>query len=316
MTRRVLILICWLILTGLAALPGAGAATPPEPPPTTTGPIIADSAVPVSTGNFVLQPFWSLGLVGGKLSPNWRRVSAGGNFASLEMPVKLTYGLAPNTDVSLQSVLIQNWAGQVNSPGPEGNHGAGFTGLGDLYCVAKYQLLAETAWRPTVTAVLDVNFPTGHRYRLNPGRLGADALGTGIFALSPGIDLSKWVKPVYLYANLKYTFSTRDSGSVANQQTGPLLSGANGRDQVIGNLAAEWVLTARWVALLEFYSTWSVGPLFRASRQPLSTLMGVLPGIEYIFSPRWSAALGVALDLAGKNSFYGYTPIFTVLLNF
>ena len=35
-----------------------------------------------------------------------------------------------------------------------------------------------------------------------------------------------------------------------------------------------------------------------------------------IFDPRWSAALGVAIDLAGKNSFYNYTPILTVLLSY
>jgi hypothetical protein len=44
--------------------------------------------------------------------------------------------------------------------------------------------------------------------------------------------------------------------------------------------------------------------------------MGLLPGIEYVFDSRWSCELGVALDLAGKNSLYGYTPIFTVIMTY
>ncbi len=316
MTRRVQILVGWLILTGLAAFNGAGAAPPPVGPPTTTGPIIADSAVPVPTGSLTLQPFWNPGVGGGRFSAQWRRVSAGGNFTSLEIPVKLTYGPAPNTEVSLTAVLFQNWAGQVEASGPGGSRSASFTGLGDLYFTAKYRLLEETAWRPTVTAILGVNFPSGHHFRLNPGRFGTDALGSGTYAFTPGINLSKWLPPVYLYANLWYSFPGRDPGTVANQQTAPILLAPHGRDQVTWSLAAEWVWTEQWVGLLEFYSSWDVGPLFRHSREPLNNIMGIMPGIEYIINPTWAAALGLAMDLAGKNSFYSYTPILTVLRTF
>ena len=285
-------------------------------PPATTGPIIADTAVPIATGHFSLQPYWSLGLVAGKFSPNWRRVTARGNFTSLEMPVKLVYGPAPNTEVYLEGVFFQNWAGQVDLPGLKGSRSAGFAGLGDLYFTAKYQLLEETDSRPTVTALFTVNIPSGHHFPLNPGRLGTDALGGGTWAFTPGVNLAKWLGPVCLYANLWYSFPTRDPGVVANQQASPLLLALHGRDLISGNLAAEWVLTPKWVALLEVYSTWNVGPLFRTSRESLTNDIGVLPGVEYIFSPRWSAALGVAIDLAGKNALYGYTPILTVLLNY
>ncbi len=90
----------------------AAAADMPPEHPSTAGPILADTAVPAPPGQLSLQPYWSLGLVAGKFSTNWRRVSAGGNFRSLEMPVKLTYGLAPNLEVYLVAVMFQNWAGQ------------------------------------------------------------------------------------------------------------------------------------------------------------------------------------------------------------
>lgn len=315
MTAKVRILVMTLILTALLA-PSRARAVESTGPPDTTGPIVADTAVPIATGRFCLQPYFSLGLVAGQFSPNWRRVSAQGNFASLETLVKLTYGPAPNTEVYLEGVFFQNWAGQVNTPGPNGSRNASFTGLGDLYFTAKYQLLEETAWRPTVTALFSVNFPTGHHFRLNPDRFGADALGGGNWVFTPGVNLSKWLGPVCLYANLWCSFPSRDPGAVPNQQASPILLMVHGRDLITGNLAAEWVLTPRWVALLEVYTTWNVGPLFRTSRELITHGIGVLPGIEYIFSPRWSAALGVAIDLAGKNSFYSYTPILTVLLNF
>ena len=198
----------------------------------------------------------------------------------------------------------------MESPGQQGSRSASFTGLGDLYFTAKYQLLEETDSRPTVTALFTVNVPSGHHFHLNPGRLGTDALGGGTWAFTPGVNLAKWLGPVCLYANLWYSFPTRDPGAVANQQASPLLLALHGRDLITGNLAAEWVLTPKWVALLEVYSTWNVGPLFRTSRESLTNDIGVLPGVEYIFSPRWSAALGVAIDLAGKNTLYGYYPHF------
>ncbi len=161
-----------------------------------------------------------------------------------------------------------------------------------------------------------MNFPTGHHYHLNPARLGTDALGGGMFVFTPGVNLAKWLGPVYLYANLWYSFPTRDAGAPANQQASPLILMVHGRDLITANLAAEWPLTAHWVALLECYTTWNVGPLFRYSREVISHDVGVLPGIEYIFNSRWSCELGVAIDLVGKNSFYSYTPIFTVIMTY
>jgi hypothetical protein len=294
---------------------GPGAYPIPWEPSRTMGPILTDNAVPTPTGEWVLQAYGSLSLVRGDFTASGRRRSAGGDFTSLEIPVKVTYGLAPNLEVYLTGTFIDNWAGGVEGRGQPGGS-ASFGGLGDIFVAAKYQVVAETANLPTVSALLSVNFPTGHHYRLNPARLGTDALGEGVWAITGGFNLSKWLGPVYLYANLWYSLPTRDPGVVNHQQTGPLLFAVDGRDQITWNLAAEWVLTPRWIALLEFYSTWDVGPLFRASQAPRSNLLGVLPGVEYIINEHWSGAVGVAVDLAGKTSFASCTPICTVLVKF
>jgi hypothetical protein len=316
--RRHLILLTFILaMTGMgpAAAAGPGADPTPGELPATMGPIVADTAVPAPTGEIDLQPFWSLSLVGGNFTANWRRVGAGGNFASLEIPVKFTYGLASNLEVYLTAAFLKNWAGNVTQVGsPAGS--ADFSGLGDLFLAAKYQLLADTPRTPAVSALVAVNFPTGRHFRLNPARLGTDALGSGTYAFTLGFNLSKWLEPFYLYANLWYSLPTRDPGVVKRQQSGPLLFFIHGRDRITWNLAAEWVLTRRWVALLEFFSSWDVGPLCRSSREPLSNLLGILPGLECILSERWSCAAGVSLDLAGKNSTFAYTPIFTVLVKF
>jgi hypothetical protein len=302
---------------GAAPAVAASPEASPSPwePPATMGPIVTDTAVPAPTGEFSVQPYCSLSLAGGNFTASWRRVSARGNFTSLEFPAKFTYGLAPNLEIYLNAAPLQNWASGVAGAGPASG-AASFVGPGDLFGAAKYQLVAEGAWRPTVSALMGVTFPTGHHYGLNGARLGTDALGGGTFAFTPGLNLSKWLYPVCLYANLWYSFPTRDPGVVPGQQSGPLLPYVHGRDRVTFNLAAEWVLAPRWVALLEFYSSWDVGPLLRRSREPLSNLMSLLPGLECLISDHFSLAAGVAVDLAGKNSLYDYTPILTALIKF
>jgi hypothetical protein len=320
---RLLLVNAWLtaiLAIWVVSAPGLGGALAgdlPAPnfpdPPSTAGPIIADGAVPAAPGSFAIQPYLSLSLTTGTFSPGWRRVSAGGDFVSLEMPVKFTGGLAHNLEAYAIVPVIVNWAGGVTSaPSRE----ASFGGLGDIFLAFKYQLLAETACRPTVTALLGADFPTGHHFRLKPARLGTDALGTGTYALVLGTNLSKWLNPFYLHANLWYSIPFSNPGTVANQQSGPLQVSVHGRDQITWNLAAEWVLTPRWVLLLEFYSTWDVGPLFRTSPEPRSALLGVLPGLECNLSAHWAWEVGVAVDLAGKYSFANVTPIFTVIAKY
>jgi hypothetical protein len=305
----------WCVL--LAAVSGALAAEEAAwEPGETTGPIITDTAVPVPYGELSIQPYWSLGLVRGELSPSWRRVSAGGNFVTFQVPVKITYGAVRNGEVYAIVPFIQNWAGGVDGAGAAGSRSASFCGLGDINLTLKYQLLEETLMRPTVSMIFSTAFPAGHRSHLNPARLGMDALGNGSFEFTPGFNLAKWVGPVYLYANFWYSFSLRDPVPAAHAQSGLLLVPVHGRDLITCNLAAEWVWSRRWVGLLEFYSSWEVGPLFRGSREKPSALLGVLPGVECLLAEHLSCALGVAVDLAGKNSLQYCTPIFMTLIKF
>ncbi len=316
MTLRVLTLAVSLILFAPLGAFGVAPGASETPPPSTAGPIITDTAVPIATGSFAIQPYLSLGFQGGNFSPSWRRVSAHGDFTTFEFPVKFIYGPVKNMEVYLVAPFIQNWGSGFRTPGQAGSGSARFGGLGDLFLVLKYQVLAETGVCPTVTGLFGVTFPTGHHSHLNPGKMGLDALGGGSFGFTPGINLSKWLKPFYFYANIWYSVATRSPPPVAHQLTGPLLLPPHGRDLLSVNLAAEWVLTTRWVALLECYSAWELSPPYSKATGPATANIGIAPGLDFILSPRWAFELGLAIDLAGKNSAYQFTPILTAILTY
>lgn len=316
------------------------APSPPEPAkdecPTTFGPIITDTAIPIEKGEFAIQPTFGLGLTTGNFSPSWRRVTAGGDFKSFGMEWKFTYGLLNDLEAFVVIPFVVNWANSVNEPGPKNERAASFAGIGDVNLTFKYRLVEETETRPTVTALFATDFPTGHFRHFNPGRLGTDEIGGGAFAFTTGLNVSKYVKPFVLYGNLWYTMQTAFSGREDRSPlvaalddngvpTGELVEGDPvstkfrnyPRDIITVNLAAEYPLAPKWVALLELTSSWDGGRLFghKANAAP-AALLSVLPGIEYMATEKFSLALGVNIDLMGKNTAVNLTPLLSMVYAF
>jgi hypothetical protein len=298
--------------------------------PATFGPIITDTAIPIEKGKFAVQPTFGLSFITNSLTQSWRRVSAGGNFQTFGMDWKFTYGLWNNLEVFVVVPYVHNWAGSVDEPGPNGERSASFGGLGDINLTFKYRLVEETESRPTVTALFATDFPTGHFRHLNPGRLGTDELGGGAYAFTTGLNMSKWLKPFIFYANIWYTMQTaydtrEDRAGLVLDENGNLVEGdpvANQlrnfpRDFVTLNLAAEYPITKKWVALLELTSYWSGGRLFgHKGNLPPEALISVAPGIEYMATDKFSLALGLNVDLAGKNSDAALTPLLSMVYAF
>jgi hypothetical protein len=277
--------------------------------PNTTGPIITDTTIPQSLGTatLFLPTFWAL--QSGNFSPNWRRVSAGGNYQSLSPSAQLYVGVAPRTEVYAVVPYLHNWAGKVNQPAPTGQRNANFGGLGDVSLTGKYLLLTEEANLPAVSAILTTTFPTGHHRHLNPGNLGTDQPGRGAYTFTTGLNLFKYLPPLLLYGNLWYNMST--AATVAGART-------YYPDSVTLNLALEYPLPVkRLVFLFEFVSGYDAGRLIgRRANQPAVTFISVLPALEFIASKDWSFDIGVLIDLFGKNTGYYYTPNFSVFYNF
>jgi hypothetical protein len=299
-----------------ANFPGAAAESAEEPwsrsekgLPHTTGPIITDTTIPQSPGTATLFMPTFLNITGGNFSPNWRQVSAGGNFQALSSMAQLFYGVAPRTEIYVKLSYQHNWAGDVNQPAPNGQRSADFGGPGNISITPKYLLLAEQEKLPAVSAICTTAFPTAHFRHLNPGKLGTDLLGRGAYEFTPGLNFFKYAKPFLLYGNLWYTMYTAATVN-GERRYYP--------DRVSLNLAAEYPLPwKRWVLLLEFVSYGDGGRLLgHRANQPPESLMSTLPALEFIASDDWSFVAGVTIDLFGKNTSFNYTPNFSIFYYF
>lgn len=323
--KRLRYVLALLLLIALAPLGSgwtarqAGAASGQEgqieakenEPPDTFGPILTDTAVPVDKGGLYLQPYWSFGAVTGAFTAHGKRVSAGGNYYSFGCDLQITYGAWDNLEVFTIIPAVVNWANSVDVPGPNGERSASHGGLSDIDLTLKYRLVKEGPVAPTISAIFATDFPTGHYKKLNPGRLGTDALGSGSYVFTTGLNLSKWVKPFIFYGNLYYSMPT--STTSATPLTDVEMK-QYPRDFVTVNLAAECPLTEKWIALLEFTSFWDGSRLFGPrANVPQTHLLSMLPGIEFMATEKLSFALGVNIGLIGKNTVARVTPILSLM---
>jgi len=284
-----------------------------EEAPTTGGPMFCDSCIPIEAGHMSLSVLTALSLYPGVFTQNWRSVSAGGNFHTFYMPVKFTYGPTKDLEMYIIAPFINNWASQVNIPGPNGETSASYAGIGDLTLMGKYNLLPEGDYRPAVTAVAGLaSIPTGHASHLNPALLAQDAIGTGALTFTTGVNLYKWLKPFLVYSNI-WINSPVNLYKVGPDPTRNVRS----RDYITFNLAVEYPLSKRFVALLEMYSNWTWNNLTTPQGyQTPQTVIGILPGIEFLATEKLSFSAGASLDLAGKNGVQKYTPMLSMTYAF
>lgn len=306
--------------------PGAGPmlekpAAPPEEKkaeaPTTCGPLISDSCVPIEEHHASLQVLWALSFYTANFTPNWRIVSTKGNFYTFAMPVKFTYGPTKNLETYIIVPFIVNWCNNVDrgAAGPNGERNASYAGIGDITTVAKYLVLEEGDLRPAVTLVGGVGWPSGHASHLNPSLLAQDAVGTGSLSFTTGVNLYKWVKPFLLYSNIWLNSPInmfRIRGNDVPQSV-------RNHENVIFNLAAEYPLSKKWILLLEMYSNWTwenINPPQSLGFQSPTTLLGFLPGIEYFATEKVAFSVGCAFDAVGKYGGHKVTPAFTMYYSF
>ncbi len=279
-----------------------------EEAPTTGGPMICDTCIPIEAGHASLSILSAMSFYPGVFSQNWRTVSAKGDFHTLYMPVKFTYGPTKDLEMYVISPFINNWASNLDRgiAGPNGERSASYAGIGDLTVMGKYNLLPEGDCRPAVSGVAGLaSIPTGHASRLNPAFLGQDAVGTGALTFTTGVNLYKWLKPFLVYSNI-WINSPINMYPVGSDPTRNVRS----REYVTFNLAAEYPISKKFVALLEMYSNWTWNNLNTIQGyQTPQTLIGVLPGLEFLATEKLSFTAGTSFDLAGKNGVKKYTPM-------
>ena len=276
--------------------------------PSTFGPIVTDTAIRIEKGKFAIQPTFAYSFVTDAFTQSWRRASAGCDFQSFSMDWKLTYGLIDNLEVFVVIPYVHNWTSDVDEPGPDGECSANSGGLGDINLTLKYRLVEETETLPTVTALFATDFPSGKFRHLSPRSLGTDAIGSGSYIFTPGINISKYVSPLILYGNVWYSMPTSFSDDDGRQYPG---------DFVTVNMAAEYPMTEKWVALLELTSFWGCGRLFGPDiNVPRESLLSIVPGIEYMATDKFSVAMGLNIDLIGKNTDATIAPLLSMVYAF
>jgi outer membrane putative beta-barrel porin/alpha-amylase len=324
----VVLAVPWTLAAGPAAAEAPGGASLSEQPaaplteekqeeaPNTAGPLITDGCIPIEEHHASLQVLGALSIFTANFTPNWRSVSTKGNFYTFNMPVKFTYGPAKNLETYIVAPFLVDWANNVDRSlaGPNGERAASYAGIGDITTVAKYLVLPEGDPWPAVSLEGGVGWPSGHASHLNPWFLGQDAVGTGSFSFTTGINLFKWLKPFLLNSNIWVNspvnlFKLRGSDFPQDVRN---------RENVTFNLAAEYPLNKQWILLLEMYSTWTwqnPGTESLGFQSP-TTLLGFLPGIEYLATDKWSFSAGCAFDTIGKFDGQKITPTVSVYYNF
>ena len=270
--------------------------------------MITDTCIPFETHKASLQVLGAVGVVGGSCDSNWNRQRARGDLVTLYMPTKFTYGLADKLEVYAVIPYIHNFASHVEETSPNGESSANYGNIGDITSVVKYLLLEETSTRPAVAGIFGMGFPTGNAFHLKAEKLGTDAIGSGAFTFTTGVNLYKRLEPVLLYSNIWFS---------APVNVFPGINSVQSQDNVTFNLAAEYPITKRWAALLELYSNWTwESPTGPQGFQSPSTTLGLLPGIEFYATEKWAFSLGEGIDLAGKDTGYKYTSMVSVIYNF
>jgi len=292
-------------------LPGPGEKK--DEAPTTCGPLISDGCIPIEAHHASMQVLGALSLYTANFSPNWRTVTAKGNFYTFQMPVKFTYGPTKNLETYIVVPFVRNWVTST-VPGPAGENFASYSGVGDITTIAKYNFHPEGDICPAMTAVGGIGWPTGHASHLNPNFLAQDAVGTGSFNFITGLNLYKWVKPFLFYSNIWLNtpvnmFKLRGSDTP---------QAVRNRENVTFNLAAEYPINKQWILLLEMYSTWTWSNPTTESLgfQSPTTVVGFLPGIEFFATEKWAFTAGCAFDTFGKFGGHKVTPAVTAYYSF
>jgi hypothetical protein len=136
-----------------------------------------------------------------------------------------------------------------------------------------------------------------------------DGLWRWPFTFTTAVNLFKWLKPFLVYSNIWFNtpvnlFPSRDDA-------------VRSREFVTFNLAMEYPINKKWVALLEMYSSWPWTNISTPQGfQSPSKLLGLLPGIEYFLTEKWALSAGTAFDLVGKFGGRKITPLFTIYYSF
>lgn len=268
------------------------------------GPLVADFADTLDPGKFTLQVYPSLSIRTGNFDQdgNVRYLPSGDRDYSFAVPVIPIYGIMKDWEISGEIPFIYNWKAQSGQSAQEGN-------IGDAALKTKYRLFegGEEGWKPSVSMIGRVRFPTGKFENLNPEKMGVDSMGSGSYMYSLGINVGKWTKKWQVTANLWYNWPQETTTDGVKTKEGNFWFYA---------LSGEYALTEKWSVILEFYGQ-EQGRTEIESRpvdNSESRALHVVPGLGWDISKNLFIMAGCSFHLLGKNTPHSIIP--TLFFNF
>jgi outer membrane putative beta-barrel porin/alpha-amylase len=280
-----------------------------------TGPMLAPSAATLPQGHMLIEPYLYDDMSTGHFDANGAHhaVSPEHDVGSLSY---VLYGLTDRVSVGVIPRFAYNEpAGAPNSSG---------VGVGDFTLQAGYGLTRyeDGHLTPAIAVVLDETLPSGRYQRLaRPSDgFGAGAYTTGLSVYSQ--DYLWMPNGRILRVRLDLTYSISSSAGVHDRSVYGTPAGFSGHaypgDSFTADAAAEYSLTRSWVLALDVVYAHSDNTHVSGAVQPGAAAyeadsgsaysIAVAPAIEYNFSARIGALLGVRLYPAGRNTSASITP--------
>jgi len=288
------------IFSGLIFLSGWAGLSQADP----VGPLVADFADTTDPGKFILQVYPLMAIRTGEFdrSGNIRCLPSGDRDYSLAVPVVPIYGIMKDLEMSGEIPFIYNWKSQSGQSAQEG-------GVRDVALKLKYRLYegGEEGWKPSLSMIGRVRFPTGKYEKLAPEKLGVDEMGSGSYIYSLGVNVGKWTKKWQVTTNLWYNWPQETNIDGVKTREGAFWFYA---------LTGEYAFNEKWSVILEFYGQ-EQGKTeieYRAVDNSESRVLYVLPGVGWDISKKMFIMAGCSFPLLGKNN--PHTIIPTLFFNF
>jgi hypothetical protein len=306
--RRSACLLASLLL--LAAVPASATDAPPRQSRDDawwTGPIIANSAVTLPQGHYLIEPY--LFDV---------RSDGADSFGSLTF---MLYGVTDKLTVGLVPVFGYNKADGLRSAGPR---------VADSSVLVQYRLrqYQEGSWLPAMSLQVQHTVPTGRYDRLDPD--SADGFGGGAHGTLVQLNTQTyfWMRNGRILRMRLNVGATRSrEATLRDRSVYGTPEGFVGRarpgDSWNFNAAWEYSWTRNWVLALDLAyrhsdSTRVNGVVIDGGLNPMPTPLRfesgtseawfLAPAVEYNFSPSFGIIMGARL-IRGRNTTDSVTPV-------
>ncbi|HYL02620.1 MAG TPA: transporter [Steroidobacteraceae bacterium] len=284
-----------------------------------TGPMLAPNASTLPQGHVLMEPYLYDVSADGRIDANGVRHATPGEHDVGSLTYML-YGLTDRVTVGMIP--------RFGYSAPAGAPHSAAPGVGDLTLQAGYGLtrFQDGHYLPATAIVLQETLPTGRYDRL--GR-ASDGRGAGAYTTTLALYSQDYLwmpNGRILRVRLDLSYARSAGLALRDQSVYGTTSGFRGRahpgDEFTADAAAEYSLTRSWVLALDVVYQHDASTRVSGTLPPLPGLPGsdyrsdsgasysiaFAPAIEYNWSSRMGALLGLRIIEIGRNTSASLTP--------